>query len=201
MPIMYLGLKISPMRVKECFAGRNEMVYYPKLITDIETLEQRDYYKYAQLIFHTTCLDNPDHAPEGCTNIQVYLNCAPMDWMDHWGVIDGKKTERYKEIKNMVIEDVLHNLEDIIPEVSNRSLIEVCELGTPYTIERYTGNTEGSHCGFTWDRKQNKFNKGLGKFHDRHETIKDLYFIGHWTGYMGGVTSACWSGIRLGKKL
>lgn len=201
MPIMYIGLKVAPHRVKECFAGMNEMVYYPKLIANNDTFEEKDYYKYAPLTFHATCLHSSDHAPKGCTNIQVYLNSAPKGWLDNWGIIEGKKTEFYKEIKKMITEDVLKNLENIIPEVADRSLIEVCELGTPYTIERYTGNTGGSHCGFTWDRNKNKMNSGLGKFHDKHENIRSLYFIGHWTGYLGGVTSAFWSAKHVAKRV
>jgi|GEM_PF-2314748 len=201
MPIMYIGLEVAPHRVKECFGGMNEIVYYPKLISDIHTLEEKDFYKYAPLTFHSTCFHDSDHAPQGCTNIQVYLNCTPKGWQDNWGVVEGKKTERYKEIKKMVIEDVLKNLESIIPEAVDRSLIVVCELGTPHTIERYTGNTGGSHCGFTWDRSKNKINTGLGKFHDKHENISNLYFIGHWTGYMGGVTNAFWSAERMAQRL
>jgi phytoene dehydrogenase-like protein len=198
---MYIGMKIDSQRVKECFAGMNELVYYPKLIPNNETFDDKEFYKYAQMTFHSTCFNNPDHAPQGCTGIQVYLTSAPEGWQNHWGVTDGKRTDRYKDIKNMVINDVLKNLENIIPEISDRSLIDVCELGTPYTIERYTGNTGGSHCGFTWDRSKNKVNTGLGKFHDKHENISNLYFISHWTGYLGGVTNAFWSAKRMAKKL
>jgi phytoene dehydrogenase-like protein len=200
-PIMYLGLKIPPDRVKECFGGMKELVYYPKLITNKDTFDEKDYYKYAQLVLHTTCIDDSKHAPANCTNIQVYLTGTPNGWQDNWGIIDGKKTERYLDIKKNVINDVLSNIEDIIPELSDKSIIEVCELGTPYTIERFMGNTGGAHGGFTWDQSKNYINTGLGKFHYKHEKISHLYFIGHWTGYMGGVTNACWSAIHLAKKL
>lgn len=200
-PIMYLGIKIPPERVRECFGGMKELVYYPKLIANNESFDEKDYYKYAQLILHATCFDNPGHAPAGCTNIQVYLTCAPNGWQNNWGLSEGKKTDRYTEIKKVVIEDVLSNIEKVIPDIKDRSLIEICELGTPYTIERYTGNTGGSHCGFTCDRSNNHINTKLGKFHYRHEKISHLYFIGHWTGYMGGVTNACWSAVHLAKKL
>jgi phytoene dehydrogenase-like protein len=179
----------------------NEMVYYPKLIASDDTFDEKDFYKYAPLTFHSTCFHNPDHAPHGCTNIQVYLNSTPKGWQENWGIADGKKTGRYGEIKKMVMEDVIKNLQNIIPEIEDRSLIEVCELGTPYTIERYTGNTGGSHCGFTWDKSKNKLNTGLGKFHDKHENIRNLYFIGYWTGYMGGVTNALWSAKHMAEKL
>jgi all-trans-retinol 13,14-reductase len=201
MPIMYLGLRVDPPRAKECLAGMNEIVYYPKLIANNDTFDEKEFYQYAPLTIHTTCFHNPSHAPKGCTNVQIYLNSAPKGWQNNWGVVNGKKTESYYETKKMVINDVLRNLENIIPEVADRSLLEVCELGTPYTIERYTGNTGGSHCGFTWDKSNNKVNTKLGKFHDKHENIENLYFISHWTGYMGGVTNALWSAKRMAKKL
>ena len=92
-------------------------------------------------------------------------------------------------------------LDAAIPELSDRSIVEVCELGTPHTIERYTENTGGSHCGYTWDRRANTINPAMGKFHYKHERVSNLYFIGHWTGYLGGVTNALWSARHIARAL
>jgi phytoene dehydrogenase-like protein len=77
----------------------------------------------------------------------------------------------------MVIEQVLEMLKKIVPELSDRSLIEVSELGTPFTIERYTGNTNGSGLGFCMD-KDFINPKKFGKYFDHFEGIKNLFFAG-----------------------
>jgi all-trans-retinol 13,14-reductase len=200
-PILYLGVRLDPDLLKQRFAGREELYYYPTLPKATETCPEKDFYKVAPMVVHASVLTNPDHAPKGCTNIQIYLPCPPEGWMYDWGIVEGKKTESYRQLKQAVITDVLSNLEKLIPELADRSLIDVCELGTPHTIERYTGNSGGAHCGFSWDASVNGFNGRMGKFNYRHEKIENLYFIGHWTGFMGGITNAFWSARNLVKKL
>jgi phytoene dehydrogenase-like protein len=76
--------------------------------------------------------------------------------------------------------------------------MEVCELGTPFTIERYTGNTGGSGLGFRMD--EDYINpKRFGKFFERCETIENLYFAGQQTGHPGGVLNALGSGRHAGE--
>ncbi|MDF2613051.1 MAG: amine oxidase [Clostridia bacterium] len=200
-PIMYVGIKVDSKHIREYLGGKDELIYYPRILRYSEKFEEKDFYKYAPMIIHASSLLNKEHAPEGAANLQIYLTCAPEGWMNNWGLVNGKKTDQYKEIKKIVITDVLNNLEKIVPEIEDRSLIEVCELGTPYTVERFTGNSGGAHCGFSWDVTKNKFNVGMGKFHSKHEFLENLYFIGQWTGYMGGVTNAMWSARELSKKL
>lgn len=200
-PIIYLGLRIDRDRLRERFGGAHEVNFYPDLDGNYKYNEEKSFYNYAPMVIHSSCLTNPSHAPEGCCNVQIYLACPPTGWMSDWGIENGRSTGRYGEIKSMVISKVLENLKTIIPEVSNGGLIEICELGTPFTIERYTGNSSGSHCGYTWDKTLNKVTPQMGRFFYKHENVRNLYFVGHWTGYMGGVTNAFWSARHLAKVL
>ena len=88
------------------------------------------------MVIHASSLVNPAHAPKGCSSMQIYLSCPPVGWQQDWGLAHGEKTERYRELKKKVTEDTLSSLEGLIPELKDRSIIEVCELGTPHTNEK-----------------------------------------------------------------
>lgn len=88
-----------------------------------------------------------------------------------------QENEEYREIKGVFIGHALAALETLIPELKDRSLLEVCELGTPFTIERYTGSTGGSGLGFRID--EDYLNSGrFGTYLDRCELIRNLYCAG-----------------------
>jgi phytoene dehydrogenase-like protein len=193
--MFYLGFNISPEKIKQHFQGQEEVWYFPEVAP---SPDGEAFFRSHSMVIHASCFHNPGHAPAGKTNLQVYLSCPPDGWMDNWGLKDGKRTERYREIKASVIEDVLSALEQIIPELHNRSVIEVCELGTPFTLERYTGNTEGSCLGFRMDADYVN-SKKIGQYFDRYAGIANLYFAGQQTGFPGGVLIALQSGQHAGK--
>jgi phytoene dehydrogenase-like protein len=193
-PLLFLGVNVPPQRIRECFQGREEVMYYPA----IKPSQGEAFFSDHPLVVHSSCLHNPAHAPAGRCTLQVYLSCPPADWMDHWGIQDGKRTERYRPIKEMVIGQVLDALENLIPELHDRSLIEVCELGTPFTIERYTGSTGGSALGFRMD-EDHIHPKRFGKYLERCPGIENLYFAGQQAGYPGGVGVALGSGKHAGE--
>jgi phytoene dehydrogenase-like protein len=190
-PLLFLGLNVPPQRVRECFQGREEVMYYPS----IKPSQGEAFFSDYPLVVHSSCLHNPAHAPANKSNLQVYLSCSPADWMDHWGIQDGKRTERYRPTKEMVVNHVLGILGNFIPELRDRSLIEVCELGTPFTIEHHTGNTDGCALGFRMDEDY-IHPKRMGKYLERCPGIGNLYFAGQQAGYPGGVGTALGSGKR-----
>lgn len=193
-PILYLGVGLDREKLRSYFNGLEEIFYIPELKVCDNNLSDRDYYRNTSVRIASSCLINPGHAPENKANLQIYLPAPPVGWLDNWGVRDGQKTEEYRSIKEMVISQVLDVVEKIIPELKDRSRIEVCELGTPFTIERFTGNSEGSHGGFTWEREKCLVTGDkIGKFFSRYNKIEGLYTIGHQTGYLGGITNALWS--------
>lgn len=197
-PILYLGVNIFPKRLREALGGTEELLYYPKIRKQDESADEEGYFTEPNMIIHASSLLDSGHAPQGKSNIQIYLQHAPVGWLENWGVVDGKRTPRYEQIKKMVTEQVLDSLQKVLPELEDRSLIDVCELGTPYTIERYTGGTHGCACGFTIDG--DKINShSRGKFFDRLPGISGLYFCGHQTCWPGAAGSALASGIHSAK--
>jgi phytoene dehydrogenase-like protein len=195
MPILYLGLNLPEARLKECFRGYDEVMLYPSITP---AREEKSFFTDHPVVAHTSCFINSSHAPENKSSIQVYLSDPGKEWMNNWGIVDGKRTDSYRQVKKMVIDQVLGLLEKIVPDLSNRSLIEVCELGTPFTIERYTGNTGGSGLGYRLDADYIN-SKKFGRYFDRCEGIGNLFFAGQQTGYPGSVINAMGSGKHAGK--
>ena len=199
-PIIYLGLNIPTEKIKESLYGNPELVYVPDItVIHKDPMRWNSYNPIPIFLMHSSAIHNPLHAPENKTNLRIQLPAvAPEGWMNNWGIKDGKKTDAYKQIKEKIINQVLKSLEKIIPEIKDRSLIEVCELATPYTFEHYTGNTGGSSVGFTKDITETHISGGgYGVFFDQYKNIKNLYFIGHQTGSSGGTMSALLSAKKI----
>jgi phytoene dehydrogenase-like protein len=194
-PTMFLGLSISPSRLKEHFQGYDEVFYYPAIEP---AKDDKNFFLDHPMVIHSSCFIAPAHAPANKSNLQIYLSDPGKGWMDNWGIKDGTRTDAYKDIKKMATDQILKALEKIVPDVKDRSSIEVCELGTPFTIERYTGNTRGSGLGFTMDKDFINSRK-FGKYFDRYEGIKNLFFAGQQTGYPGSIMNAFGSGKHAGK--
>jgi len=194
-PILYLGVDISPEKIKKYFQGYEEVWYFPEIAPDPN---DEHFYRNHSMVIHASCFHNPAHSPTGKTNLQIYLSCPPDGWMENWGLANGHPTERYRKIKEMVIVDLISALEKLIPDLCDHSRIEVCELGTPFTLERYTGNTEGSCLGFRMDADYINSNK-FGTYFKCYPKIANLYFAGQQTGYPGGVLVALQSGQLVGK--
>jgi phytoene dehydrogenase-like protein len=75
----------------------------------------------------------------------------------------------------------------------------VAELATPFTNERYTGNTGGSSGGFNFDGWFLK-KPSMNNYYCRIKGIDNLYLIGHQTGYGGGLGTAFGSAANIAKK-
>ncbi len=188
-------MNIAPEKIKQYFQRHEEVWYYPEVDPDPS---REHFYRDHSMVVHASCFHNPSHAPEGKTNLQIYLSCPPDGWMENWGLVNGQRSDRYHAIKEMVIADLLSILEKLIPDLHDRSRIEVCELGTPFTLERYTGNTDGSCLGYRMDADSIN-SKKFGTYFDRYPRIVNLYFAGQQTGYPGGVLVSLGSGQHAGK--
>jgi all-trans-retinol 13,14-reductase len=199
-PILFLGLSISPQRLRQLFNGKEELNYRPVVKKFKSDPNDINFFVNCHMVIHASSLVNPAHAPQGCSNIQIYLSCPPVGWQQDWGLVNGQKTERYEKLKTKVIGDVLSSLEGLIPELKDRSIIEVCELGTPHTHERYTGNTNGVALGFNFDGYLLGAPR-MGSYYSQLSNVNNLFFIGHQTGYGGGLNVALGSAKKIAKHL
>lgn len=99
----------------------------------------------------------------------------------------------WKDLKSEFAQYLIDKASKVIPGLAEHIL--VAEYGSPETMQRYTGNSEGAIYGW----KQN-----LKQFTNRPQQntpIKGLYLAGHWTDPGGGVVSTFLSGYKLSNKI
>jgi hypothetical protein len=133
------------------------------------------------------CYD-PSLAPEGKS---VLVSLLEGDY-DYWKGL-YRDPARYGAEKEEVAESVIVGLEQRFPGL--RQDIEVVDVATPMTYERYTGNWQGSMEGWLLTTKtMGMMGRGMPK------TLPGLdrfYMAGQWVEPGGGVPTAAMSGRRV----
>ena len=131
---------------------------------------------------HHYCYD-PTMAPQGKSAVTVtFQNNNHAYWKKLY-----EDRERYKAEKQSLADAVIARLEKRFPGITGQ--IEVVDVATPVTYERYTGNWQGSYCGWattteTMDKSMSRTLPGLGSF----------CMAGQWVFPGGGVPTALISG-------
>ena len=128
------------------------------------------------------CFD-PSLAPAGKSAIEVML---PSDY-GYWQRIYGHKLYDTEQIQ--VANQVIEQLERIYPGI--REQIEVTDVATPLSYERYTGNWRGSTCGWLLTKSTMKLMLlGMSK---TLPGLKNFYMAGQWVEPGGSVPLAALS--------
>lgn len=123
------------------------------------------------------------HAPEGCTA----LTCLLLgDSYHYWKT--AKEDGTYKQKKQELVEEFIRQLEKFIPEIKDN--IEVTDVATPMTYERYCNSFEGSWMS-VWEPGASSFT-----FPSKSTTVKGLYFAGQRTMMPGGLPITVNSGRK-----
>jgi phytoene desaturase len=114
-------------------------------------------------------------APEGKTVVQVYIQ-TDYDW---WGALQ-KDRARYEEEKARLAAEVLERLEHHLPGIG--SSVEVADVATPHTFQRYTRNYRGAFEGWlvTPETIQVTLEHTL-------PGLRNFYMLGQWTEPGGGI--------------
>jgi len=110
---------------------------------------------------------DPGLAPVGKSTICVMSLAGYSGW-------DTLTTEEYKKKKKEVADSIVANLEKYLPGLSSH--IEVIEVGTPKTMERFATLPEGAVYGFSQIVAQSSLNR-LSQVTD----VKGLFLAGAWT--------------------
>lgn len=115
-----------------------------------------------------------NHSPKGSTT----LTCLLLgDSYDYWK--KAKEDGTYKEKKQDLINRFVEELQKFIPEIKDN--IEVTDVATPITYERYCSSFEGSWMS-VWLPGKNGFSTPL-----KSKSVKGLYFAGQRTMMPGGL--------------
>ncbi len=126
---------------------------------------------------------HPEYAPHGGTALTV---CFVGDTYDWWA--QAKADGRYADEKKALAEQVTRALTEQFPQLEGN--IEVIDIATPLTYERYTGSYKGS-----W---MSVMTKGTAMRNNpvTCEKIGGVYFAGFRTQSPGGLPVAVTSGRR-----
>ncbi len=121
-------------------------------------------------------------APAGKTAVIVSISAD----YDRWKAL-REDPARYRAEKDLVVERVIDALEQRIPGI--RAKVEMRDIATPVTWERYTGNWRGSYEGWlptgqSLGRQMPKTLPGLANF----------YMVGQWVAPGGGLPPAVSTG-------
>ncbi|HEY9076134.1 MAG TPA: NAD(P)/FAD-dependent oxidoreductase [Anaerolineaceae bacterium] len=125
---------------------------------------------------------DPSLAPRGKTALNVMINTSYQPWKEL-----AEERERYDAEKEKIALAVIQRLDRRFPGLAGK--VEMADVATPLTFERYTGNWQGSFEG--WLPTPKAMMKPLPK------TIPGLdafYMVGQWVQPGGGLPSGVMTG-------
>lgn len=131
------------------------------------------------------CFD-PNMAPEGKSVLTLWCEAD----YDYWHWLRGDRA-RYRAHKDEVAEVIIEILDNRYPGF--RNALEVVDVATPITYERYTGNWRGAFAGWALTTRKMSMMMGIGM----DKTLPGLsgfYMIGQWVEPGGNVELSCASG-------
>ena len=141
-------------------------------------------FEYAGCTFNEIRLNNyaryKDHAPEGCSTITCLLI---GDSYDFWKTAkeDGTYKAKKAELADLLIKEICK----FIPEVKDN--VEVIDVATPCTYERYCGSHGGSWMS-VWKENGKQLN-----YSPKLADVEGLYFAGQRLRMPGGLPLAAYT--------
>lgn len=176
---VYLGLKIPAKDL-----GMNHLMFSINTTynhdEDFRYCLDGDYERCSvELVDHSQI--DPTAVAKGKGSLLIMTFDSYANWKD-------LKEEEYKKKKIEVADKLIARAEKYLPGLS--SYIEVREVATPMTFQRYGSSPEGAIYGFAQDIKQSGMNRLSQK-----TRIKGLILAGAWTRPGAGVHGCFVSGI------
>ena len=133
---------------------------------------------------------DPTLAPAGKSVVSVMLGSHHKYWKDLAG-----DSERYEAEKKQIALTVMEQLDKRIPGLASQ--VEVVDVATPLTFERYTGNWQGSFEGWQMTTETMQLamaGKGLRK---TLPGLENFYMIGQWVEPGGGLPTGAMSARKM----
>lgn len=183
---VYLGLNISNDALRRLMQSTYAIGYDLTADTDIKNSQDVTFFDHSRFELYSPSLQNPDLAPEGQASLMI-MAIAPYRWMNNWGNGDRKE---YLKLKDRVRETLIRRASLIVPDLPN--LVEFQDAATPLTFERYTQNSDGATCAWSWNPHK-KFYRNL--LTCKVKTPIDNLLIGSsWATQLGGTSYAIKAG-------
>ncbi len=145
-----------------------------------EAMLAGDYRKQGYMIGNHDLAD-PGHSPAGRSILHAAVMADGRLWRDD----EATYRERKRELEEWLVD----RLAQAIPDLRER--IEVIEVGTPHTMERYSSNPQGSIYGYASSASSHSIHRP-----EARSSVPGLYLAGAWTFPGAGFTGAMHSGHR-----
>ena len=126
---------------------------------------------------------DPTLAPPGKAVVIVIIDSK----YDYWKKLREVGRDRYRAQKDNVAAAVLDELERRFPGIKNK--VEVTDVATPVTFERYTGNWRGSWEGWLLTPQT-----CMLRLPTTLPGLRNFHMIGQWTQPGGGLPPSALSG-------
>lgn len=181
----YIGLKGTPREI-----GFEDHDYFVNAGYDLDAQFERhlaeDYGSGTFGMANNTVV-NPSDTPPGRSIVEVLVFADGKRWC-------GLPKDEYRRKKAEVTEVLLDLASRVIPDIRER--IEVIEVGTPHTMERYTLNPFGAVFSYSTTPT------GHTRFRPRPETpVPGLYLASTWTTSGPGFGPAVAGGMSTARKI
>jgi prolycopene isomerase len=135
-------------------------------------------------------LRDPTMAPPGKGTITVHAPARLSDG-DAWKTgPDQRRGQEYRDYKRAFAEVIIDRVASALSP-NLRDHIELLEVATPFTHQRYTGNRDGSIMAAKASARNIR-----GRVASYHTPIDNLLLGGHWAEYGGGVPVAVRAGAN-----
>jgi phytoene dehydrogenase-like protein len=134
---------------------------------------------------------DPTLAPAGKTALGVTLGA---DWA--WWSQQDRRSESYKQEKARIASQVVAALDRRFPGLASQ--VEVVDVATPLTLQRYTGNWKGSFEGWAPTVEEGGMRLTMKS---TLPGLDNFWMVGQWVSPGGGVPSGLMTGRNLAQVL
>ena len=181
----YVGIKGDASELGLADRGRFVEVSYDHDAQWEATLNG-DYRNQSHIICNHNLAD-PGHSPAGRSILHSTILTNGEPWMN-------LEKKEYRQKKRALEAFLIDCLEKAIPDIRDR--IEVCETGTPHTMQRYTQNPNGAIYGYSSNVDSHSIHRPQPK-----TTVPGLYLASAWTFPAPGFGGTMAAGINTSKLL
>jgi len=172
-PVIYLALGVA-----RSFDEPHSAAGINFLLDEPVTIAGREWKRLQVHIFNF----DPTLAPEGKTLLTLMIESNYDYWKNFY-----ENPETYKAEKERIADVVIAALDRRYPGLADQ--VEMCDVATPITFERYTGNWQGTYEGWlnttkTYNIRMSRSLPGLSNF----------YMAGQWIQPGGGLPTGVMTG-------
>jgi phytoene dehydrogenase-like protein len=119
-------------------------------------------------------------APAGKSIVEVIYPCDYTYWKQL-----ADEPEKYETEKKLIALTVMNEIDKIYPHLSEQ--VEVVDVATPLTYERYTGNWQGSMEGWMLTTRTMSMQMSGKEMSKTLPGLENFYMIGQWVEPGGGL--------------